>query len=204
MELGKKSEFLFKILSVTSCQRTVLGQKWRHRISGSVRNLRASFDNSSDLEIKLWRCIMTSTQCLECFPLPERSPPRPTSSTLWISQSRDHHNWIRTDNGVMPKFLTQSYPPNSPLVDAPEVISSPLPCTRMGTSVAVRLTIKSDLEDVHFIASKNSLYDVYQDWVHQNPSTHLDGGILRIVSSKRYEKNLFVLPPNAMTYGTDE
>ena len=34
-----------------------------------------------------------------------------------------------------------------------------------------------DLLDVRILGSDYMLFEVYQDWVHQNPGNHLDGGI---------------------------
>ena len=34
-----------------------------------------------------------------------------------------------------------------------------------------------NLPDVHLLGAYDMLFGVYQDWVHQNPGNHLDGGI---------------------------
>ena len=80
-------------------------------------------------------------------------------------------------NGVMSPLPTQPSTPNSPPVDSPEAPASPTTRTREDASAAYRLASESDLEGVCRTASDNALFGVNQDWVHQNPGTHLDGGI---------------------------
>ena len=42
---------------------------------------------------------------------------------------------------------------------------------------AARLAIKSELPGDRLMAANDTIFGVYHDWVHQNPGTHLDGGI---------------------------
>ena len=44
-------------------------------------------------------------------------------------------------------------------------------------SASDRLAIKSDLNEACLTADDDVLFGIYQDWVHQNPGTHLDGGL---------------------------
>ena len=42
-------------------------------------------------------------------------------------------------------------------------------------------------------AARDMIFDVYQDWVHQNPGTYLDGGIEEDGKwKKRWEKVIFL------------
>ena len=44
-------------------------------------------------------------------------------------------------------------------------------------SDTARLVSESNLPGYCLTATDDMLFGVYQDWVHQNPSTHLNGGI---------------------------
>ena len=81
------------------------------------------------------------------------------------------------DNGVTPPLLTQIFPPNLPQVNALEYPVLPLPHTHMYASAATHLARNSDLESIYLTDAGDALCGIYQDWAHQNPSTHLDGGI---------------------------
>ena len=79
-------------------------------------------------------------------------------------------------NGMTPPILTHPTPPNSPLVYVPEALAFPLvrTCADADTSATVGLASESNLEGVCLTATANALFGVYQDWVHQNPTTHLN------------------------------
>ena len=57
-----------------------------------------------------------------------------------------------------------------------------------------------DLPKVCLKGSGNALYGVYQDWVHQNPGNHLDGGIKEDGKWQDRWKNLSVYQPSATTH----
>ena len=81
------------------------------------------------------------------------------------------------ENGVMMLLLTHPYPKNSLPVDTPKYLASPTSCTHEDASDATRLSRERDLDRSHLMANDGALFDVYQDWVHHKPFTHLDGGI---------------------------
>ena len=47
--------------------------------------------------------------------------------------------------------------------------------------------------DVRLLGTDSMIYGVYQDWVHQNPGEHLDGGISEDSKWKARWKRLFFL-----------
>ena len=104
------------------------------------------------------------------------------------------------DNGVTSPILTHLSLPNSPTVDTPEVPASPPPCTCADASAASCLLSKDKLPGVFLTSVDNALFSVYQNWVHQNPDTQLDGGINKDGKCQVIWKTFFVCPPNAMVY----
>ena len=74
-------------------------------------------------------------------------------------------------------LLTQPSIPNLHPVDVSETPASPLPHTRVGASIAARLGSESNLPWFRLTAADDALFGIYQDLVHQNTSTYLDGGI---------------------------
>ena len=76
----------------------------------------------------------------------------------------------------------------------------PPTCLCIEVSVPARLSIEVGLPGVRLTAAANALFVVYQDWGHQNPDIHMDGGINEDVKCQVRWKNLFVFTPNAMTY----
>ena len=60
------------------------------------------------------------------------------------------------------------------LVDAPD---SPPQRLHKDASDITQLSSEGDLPGYHLTATDENLFSVYQDWVHQNPVTHLDDGI---------------------------
>ena len=81
------------------------------------------------------------------------------------------------DNGATPPVNTQPSAPNSPLEDALVASDEPLPCPHVEANNAALLAQEGYLPDVCLFRPNYMLYGVYQDWVHQNPGDHLDGGI---------------------------
>ena len=81
------------------------------------------------------------------------------------------------ENGVTSPLLTQPSPPNSPPVDVPEDLYFPLTCSCSVAITSARLQRKRNLNTFRLTAAGNALFGVYQDWLHQNTGTHLDGGI---------------------------
>ena len=53
----------------------------------------------------------------------------------------------------------------------------PPPRPRIQAGDAALQAQEGDLPDVRLLGSYYMIYGVYQDWVHQNPGDHLDGGI---------------------------
>ena len=45
-----------------------------------------------------------------------------------------------------------------------------------------------DLPGERLAAATDNLFGVYQDWLHQNPGTHMDGGIEEGGNFQRYGK----------------
>ena len=79
-------------------------------------------------------------------------------------------------DGEIPLLITQRPSKYALPVDAPDALDSPLPRLRKDTSAPARLTSKVDLPIDHLTAANEKFFDLYQDWAHQNPGTHLDGG----------------------------
>ena len=71
-----------------------------------------------------------------------------------------------------------------------------MPCTRTDASADIRLGTKINLEGVFLMATDKVIFGVYQVWVHQNPSTYLEGGIGEDGKSQalREKKCLFAHP----------
>ena len=82
------------------------------------------------------------------------------------------------DNCAMPPVITQLSPPYSPLEDALVASSAPLLHQRVEAGNAALQAREGDLPDNHLLSANYMLYGFYQDWVHQNPGDHLDGGIV--------------------------
>ena len=81
------------------------------------------------------------------------------------------------DNGTMPTHGTQPSSPHSPLTYASVDLEPPLlrPCVDDGAVACLAST--TELPKVRLKAANDVLFSVYQDWLHHNPVTHLDGGI---------------------------
>ena len=81
------------------------------------------------------------------------------------------------DNGAMPLVSTQPYPPHSTPEDSLVASAEPPPCPRVKSGDAALQARVGYLSDVRLLGADYMLYGVYQDWVHQDPGEHLDGGI---------------------------
>ena len=80
------------------------------------------------------------------------------------------------DNGATPPVNTQPSPPHSPPEDTSVASDEPPPRPRVEAGDAALQAHEGDLPDVCLLGADYMLYGVYQDWVHQNPGDHLDGG----------------------------
>ena len=81
------------------------------------------------------------------------------------------------DNGATLPVNTQPFPPHSPPEDTSVASAAPLLHPRVEAGDAAIQSLERDLPDVRLLGTDYMLYGVYQDWVHQNPGDHLDGGI---------------------------
>ena len=120
--------------------------------------------------------------------------PRTTSSTPRSSRGGEA---TRTktclDDSKTQPLLTQPTSKYPPLVDAPDAPDSPPTLTREYASNITHLASKSNLPGDRLTAADDILFEIYQDWVHQNPGTYLDGGIEEDGEwKKRWEKILFL------------
>ena len=98
------------------------------------------------------------------------------------------------DYGATPPVITQPSPPQSPLEDASVAPAAPLPHPRVEAVNATLQAQEGDLPDVGLLGAKYMLYCVYQDWMHQNPGDHLDGGIAEDSKWKSRLKKLVCMP----------
>ena len=79
------------------------------------------------------------------------------------------------ENGKMLQLLTQLTFQYSPPVDAPYAPDSPPPGTRKDASNSTRLASEGNLDGDCLTAADDKFFEDYQDWVYQNPVTHLYG-----------------------------
>ena len=77
----------------------------------------------------------------------------------------------------MSPLITQPSSRYPPPADAPDTPDSPPLVSHKDSSDAARLASESDLPGYFLTVANDNLFGVYQDWVHQNPGTHLYGGI---------------------------
>ena len=75
---------------------------------------------------------------------------------------------------MTPPLLTQPSPPNSLQIGSQEFPTSPLPHTHADASAATRLASESDLEGFFLAIVNDALFGVYQGFIHQNSSSHMD------------------------------
>ena len=79
---------------------------------------------------------------------------------------------VVTHEPATPVKLTPSRRPS-----LPNLHSSTYPCGRVDVNAVARLMSEIDLPGVRLTAADDVLFQIYKYWVHQNPGTHLDGGI---------------------------
>ena len=104
------------------------------------------------------------------------------------------------DNGATPPVNTQTSPPHSPLEYTLVASAAPPPFSCVEAINSALHAQEGDLPDVRLISAYYMLYAVYQDWVHQNPGDHLDGGIAEYSKWQARWENLYVCQTNAMTH----
>ena len=80
------------------------------------------------------------------------------------------------DNGATTPLSTYPSLLCSPQIDTPEYPDTPPPRLCIDTSVSDRLASEGDLLGFRLTGAADALFGVYQYWVNQNPSIHLDGG----------------------------
>ena len=81
-------------------------------------------------------------------------------------------------NGAMPPIGTKASSPNSPLTENSVDPDKPPSCPRIYSGDSSVLACVVDLLEVRLQGANTMLFGVYQDWVHQNPGNHLNGGII--------------------------
>ena len=96
----------------------------------------------------------------------------------------------RSKSFPLPEHSSPTYPHETDPTD----IASPPPHTHSYASAAAQLAIDSDLKVVRLTDADDVLFGVYQDWVHQNSGTHLDGVINEDVKWQYRWKKLFFKP----------
>ena len=81
------------------------------------------------------------------------------------------------ENSRMPPLLKKSPSQSSPPVDAPNAPDSPPPDVLEDASDSSCLASVGNLPEDIRTATKDKIFGVYQDCVHQNPGKHLYGEI---------------------------
>ena len=94
-----------------------------------------------------------------------------------ISNADTNQTENHQDKGATPPLGTHPSLINLPLEDTLVALSKTLSRPRVNAGEANLQLRAGDLPDVRFLGSNYILFGVYQDWVHQNPGIHLDGGI---------------------------
>ena len=89
---------------------------------------------------------------------------------------------------LQPRYTPPNTPDSSP-IGIQEDVSDTTGLASMGNLPRKILMTANDM-----------IFGVYQDWVHQNPRTHMDGGIEEGGKWQERWKNWFVWPTNAMMY----
>ena len=100
-------------------------------------------------------------------------------------------------NGSIMPHGTQPSLSHSPLTDYSVPLEPPSLLHRVNDTTAACLSSMANHPEVHLKAAENTIFSVYQDWVHQNPGTQLDGGINKYGKWKDRWKNLSVCQINA-------
>ena len=98
------------------------------------------------------------------------------------------------DNGATPPVNTQPSPSHSTpeYTSVASTLPPPLPRPRVEAGNSTLQARERDLPAVRLIGTNYMLYGVYQDWVHQIPGDHLDGGIVEESKCQAWRKNLFL------------
>ena len=81
------------------------------------------------------------------------------------------------DNGAKPLVGTKPSFTHSPLEDTLVAPDKPPPCSHIESGDAALQARMGYLPDVCLLGADDMLFSIYQDWVHQKPRDHLDGGI---------------------------
>ena len=81
------------------------------------------------------------------------------------------------DNGGIKPLLTQTPSQYPPPVDAPDAPDSPPPGAQEDASDSACLVSVANLPGERLMATDDNIFSFYQDWVHQNPGTYMDGGV---------------------------
>ena len=79
-------------------------------------------------------------------------------------------------NGTTPSYATQPSLLHSLLIDASVTLELFPLCHHIDPGAVDCVANTSNFPKVNLMASDDAIFSVYQDWVHQNTSTHLDGG----------------------------
>ena len=104
------------------------------------------------------------------------------------------------DNVGMPPLINQSPSQYLTLIESPDSPDSPPPGVHKEVSVAACLASVVDLPSKSLTDADAKILGVYQDWVHQNPGMHMDGGIEDDSKLQERSKNWLLCPLNALTY----
>ena len=97
-------------------------------------------------------------------------------------------------NGATPLVGTQPSSSHSSLEDTLVALYKPPTRSYVKAIDAALQARAEDLPDVRLLWSNYMLYELYQDWVHQNPGEHLDGGIAEYIKwQARSEKLVCML-----------
>ena len=81
------------------------------------------------------------------------------------------------DDGETLTLHTQLASQSLPSVYAPDALDSPPLPLRKDSNDDARIAKEENLPGDRLTAANDKLFGIYQDWVHQNIGTHLDGGI---------------------------
>ena len=80
-------------------------------------------------------------------------------------------------NGAKLPVNTHPFLPHSSPVDTLVALSESASCPHVEAGDAALQARAGDLPDVRLLGANYMLYEVYQDWLHQNTEENLDGGI---------------------------
>ena len=100
----------------------------------------------------------------------------------------------------MPRVLTIPPSQSSSFLDTLETLDSPPPCLHDETSSTTCLVSEGNIPRDLLAAANYKLFGDYQDYVHQNPGTHMYGSIEENGKWQERCKRLSFCPPNDMVY----